>query len=72
MLYHMQQLYLELVEKWLCRLKMAHIIFILKKETYPHANFNAVGIPQLDHVKYLGLHFCRQKKHIFDESLKQM
>ncbi len=67
--------YLLQFEDWLKRwriqvneTKSSHITFTLKRDTCPHVFLNNIEIPQVDCVKYLGLHLDQKltwKNHIW-------
>lgn len=63
------------ISKWLKdwrmranEMKSVHVTFTLKRDTCPVVELNQIKIPQLDSVKYLGIHLERRltwTKHIF-------
>jgi hypothetical protein len=77
----MQDMNLNTIQKWLKRWrikaiesKSVHVTFTTRRETFPPVHINNVHLPQLEDVKYLGLHLDRRltwSKHIFTK-LKQL
>jgi hypothetical protein len=48
--------------------KSTHVTFTTRRETYPAVHINKIQLPQVENVKYLGLHINRRltwHKHIF-------